>query len=154
LLICTTMAKRFNEFEVDLNWIYELWYFSSISKQSSLKMVLLGDKERNIILCQRCFPFIGQMMNFSLSKYLLIWTAHARILKQILNVSMVAWLNLGNLRTTTKFTTKRSVDWERTRKSVSAGKRKLKMQSDTECKHKCKTMMFRFATKFFRNGVF
>ena len=40
-------------------------------------------------------------------------------------------LALGNLRTTTKFTTTTSVDWERTgtRTSVSAGKRKLKMQS-------------------------
>ena len=38
---------------------------------------------------------------------------------------------LGNLRTTTKFTTTTSVDWERTgtRTSVSAGKRKLKIQS-------------------------
>ena len=38
---------------------------------------------------------------------------------------------IGNLRTTTKFTTTTSVDWERTgtRTSVSAGKRKLKMQS-------------------------
>ena len=37
----------------------------------------------------------------------------------------------GNLRTTTKFTTTTSVDWERTgtRTSVSAGKRKLKMKS-------------------------
>ena len=37
---------------------------------------------------------------------------------------------LGNLRTTTKFTTTTSVDWEKTgtRTSVSAGKRKLKMQ--------------------------
>ena len=40
-------------------------------------------------------------------------------------------VELGNLRTTTKFTTTMSVDWERigTRTSVSAGKRKLKMQS-------------------------
>ena len=40
-------------------------------------------------------------------------------------------LTIGNLRTTTKFTTTTSVDWERTgtRTSVSAGKRKLKMQS-------------------------
>ena len=38
---------------------------------------------------------------------------------------------IGNLRTTTKFTTTTSVDWEETgtRTSVSAGKRKLKMQS-------------------------
>ena len=38
---------------------------------------------------------------------------------------------IGNLRTTTKFATKTSVDWRntRTRTSVSAGKRKLKMQS-------------------------
>ena len=38
---------------------------------------------------------------------------------------------IGNLRTTTKFTTTTSVDWERTgtRTSVSAGKRKLKMES-------------------------
>ena len=40
-------------------------------------------------------------------------------------------VTLGNLRTTTKFTTTTSVDWEKTgtRTSVSAGKRKLKMQS-------------------------
>ena len=39
--------------------------------------------------------------------------------------------SIGNLRTTTKFTTTTSVDWERTgtRTSVSAGKRKLKMKS-------------------------
>ena len=39
--------------------------------------------------------------------------------------------SLGNLRTTTKFTTTTSLDWEKTgtRTSVSAGKRKLKMQS-------------------------
>ena len=38
---------------------------------------------------------------------------------------------IGNLRTTTKFTTTTSVDRERTgtRRSVSAGKRKLKMRS-------------------------
>ena len=38
---------------------------------------------------------------------------------------------IGNLRTTTKFTTTTSVDRERTgtRTSVSAGKRKLKIQS-------------------------
>ena len=38
---------------------------------------------------------------------------------------------LGNLRTTTKFTTTTSVDWEKTgpRTAVSAGKRILKMQS-------------------------
>ena len=37
----------------------------------------------------------------------------------------------GNLRTTRKFTTITTVDWEktRTRTSVSARKRKLKMQS-------------------------
>ena len=38
---------------------------------------------------------------------------------------------IGNLRTTTKFTTTTPVDWEKTgtRTSVSAGKMKLKMQS-------------------------
>jgi len=38
---------------------------------------------------------------------------------------------VGNLRTTMKFTTTTSVDWERTgtRTSISAGKRRLKMQS-------------------------
>ena len=36
---------------------------------------------------------------------------------------------IGNLRTTTKFTTTTSVDWQRTATSVSAGKRKLKMES-------------------------
>ena len=38
---------------------------------------------------------------------------------------------LGNLRTTTKFTTTTFVDWEKTetRTSVSAGKRKVKMRS-------------------------
>ena len=38
---------------------------------------------------------------------------------------------LGNLRTITKFTTTTSVDWEKTgtRTPLSAGKRKLKIQS-------------------------
>ena len=46
-------------------------------------------------------------------------------------LSQVVRVLLGNLRTTTKFTTTTSVDWERTgkRTSVSAGKRKLKMLS-------------------------
>ena len=49
------------------------------------------------------------------------------------HVVVVEWTSKGNLRTTTKFTTTTSVDWERTgtRTSVSAGKRKL-----DECKHK------------------
>ena len=40
-------------------------------------------------------------------------------------------MTIGNLRITTKFTTKTSVVWEKTgtMTSVSAGKRKLKMQS-------------------------
>ena len=44
---------------------------------------------------------------------------------------------IGNLRTTTKFTTTASVDWEKTgtRTSVSAGKRKLN-DDYTESKHK------------------
>ena len=75
-------------------------------------------------------------------------------------------LLLGNLRTTTKFTTTTSVDWERTgtRTSVSAGKRKLKMQSigsvdddDTECKQtsrSSRTVMFVRNKVFFRKGVF
>ena len=51
----------------------------------------------------------------------------------------------------TKFMTKMSVDWEKTgtRTSVSAGKRKLEDadgrqvdDDDTECKDKCKTVMF------------
>ena len=43
----------------------------------------------------------------------------------------VAVVVIANLRTTTKFTTTTSVDRERTgaRRSVSAGKRKLKMRS-------------------------
>ena len=48
-------------------------------------------------------------------------------------MSLFAWYtkSLGNLRTMMKFTTTTSVDWEKTgtRTSVSAGKRKLKMQS-------------------------
>ena len=66
---------------------------------------------------------------------------------------------IRNLRSTTKFTTTTSVDWEKTgpRTSVLAGKRKLKMQSvdddDTECKQKCKTVMF-VRKKVFCNGVF
>ena len=69
---------------------------------------------------------------------------------------------IGNLRTTTKFTTTMSVDWQRTgtRTSVSAGKRKLKMQSvgrsttttlnvNTNVKLWCS-----FATKFFGMASF
>ena len=42
-----------------------------------------------------------------------------------------SYMILGNLRTTTKFTTTTSVDWEKTgtRTSFSAGKRKVKMRS-------------------------
>ena len=49
----------------------------------------------------------------------------------IATCKMLKAKTLGNLRTTTKFTTTTSVDWERTgtRTSVAAGKRKLKMQS-------------------------
>ena len=69
---------------------------------------------------------------------------------------------LGNLRTTTKFTTMTSVDWEKTGKRtlVSAGKRKVKMQSvgrsttttlnvNTDVKLWCS-----FATKFFAMASF
>ena len=71
-------------------------------------------------------------------------------------------LLLGNLRTSTKFTTTTSVDREKsgTRTSVSAGKRKLKMQSvgrsttttlnvNTNVKLWCS-----FATKFFAMASF
>ena len=53
------------------------------------------------------------------------------VLPGFLIVIVVEPATLGNLRTTTKFATTTSVDWERTgtRTSVSAGKRKLKMQS-------------------------
>ena len=64
---------------------------------------------------------------------------------------------IGNLRTTTKFTTTMSVDWQRTgtRTSVSAAKRKLKMQSvgrSTTTTLNVKTnvkLWCSFATKFF-----
>ena len=69
---------------------------------------------------------------------------------------------IGNLRTTTKFTTTTSVDWEKTgtRTSVLAGKRKLKMQwvgrsttttlnVNTNVKLWCS-----FATKFFAMASF
>ena len=51
--------------------------------------------------------------------------------KDRLIISVKGSTIIGNLRTTTKFTTTTSVDWEKTgtRTSVSAGKRKLKMQS-------------------------
>ena len=65
---------------------------------------------------------------------------------------------VGNLRTTTKFTTTMSVDLERTgtRSSVSAGKRKLKMQSFVRSTNVNKNVRLwcLFARKFFRNGVF
>ena len=50
---------------------------------------------------------------------------------KILDVKSSSEQILGNLRTTTKFTTTTSVDWDKTgtRTSVSAGKRILKMQS-------------------------
>ena len=46
------------------------------------------------------------------------------------SLQVVFAARLGNLRTTTKFTTTTSVDWEKTgtRTSVSVAKRKLKMQ--------------------------
>ena len=73
--------------------------------------------------------------------------------------------SIGNLRTTTKFTTTTSVDWERTgtRTSVSTGKRKLRMKSIGRSttttlnvnKHvEVVQLWCSFATKFFRKGVF
>ena len=67
---------------------------------------------------------------------------------------------IGNLRTTTKFTTTTSVDRESTgtRTSVSAGNRELKMQSlgrtTTALNVNKLYENCSFATKFFRNGVF
>ena len=67
---------------------------------------------------------------------------------------------LGNLRTTTKFTTTTSVDRESTgtRTSVSAGNRELKMQSIGKATTALNVNKLykncSFATKFFRNGVF
>ena len=60
-----------------------------------------------------------------------------RTTQEIYNVERKSYIivvvrdTIGNLRTTTKFTTTTSVDWEKTgtRTSVSAGKIKLKMQS-------------------------
>ena len=88
--------------------------------------------------------------------------------KDRLIISVKGSTIIGNLRTTTKFTTTTSVDWEKTgtRTSVSAGKRKLKVQSvgrstkvdddDTECKQtsrSSRTVMF-VRDKVFCNGVF
>ena len=81
------------------------------------------------------------------------------------SLNCVPSAKLGNLRTTTKFTTTTSVDWEKTgtRTSVSAGKRKLKMQSIGRSttttlnvnKHvEVVQLWCSFATKFFRKGVF
>ena len=81
---------------------------------------------------------------------------------KILDVKSSSEQILGNLRTTTKFTTTTSVDWEKTgtRTSVSAGKRILKMQStgrstttplnvNTNVKLWCS-----FTTKFFAMASF
>ena len=78
------------------------------------------------------------------------------------HLSEVMLKTIGNLRTTTKFTTTTSVDWEKTgtRTSVSAGKRKVKMRSvgrsttttlnvNTDVKLWCS-----FATKFFAMASF
>ena len=58
-------------------------------------------------------------------------TNFATNVPKILDLKSSSEQILGNLRTTTKFTTTTSIDGERTgtRTSVSAGKRKLKMQS-------------------------
>ena len=69
---------------------------------------------------------------------------------------------IGNLRTTTKFTTTWAVDWEKTgtRTSVSAGKRKLKMQSvgrsttTTLNVNTNEKLWCSFATKFFAVASF
>ena len=83
--------------------------------------------------------------------------------KDRLIISVKGSTIIGNLRTTTKFTTTTSVDWEKTgtRTSVSAGKRKLKMQSvgrstkvdddDTECKQTSRSSR---TVMFVRNKVF
>ena len=60
---------------------------------------------------------------------------------------------IGNLRTTRKFTTTTYVDWEKTgtRTSVSAGEKKLKMQSVGRL---TTTTLNVVRNKVFRNGVF
>ena len=79
----------------------------------------------------------------------------------LVNITYLRFI-LGNLRTTTKFMTTTSVDWERTgtRTSVSAGKRKLKMQSigrsttTTLNVNKHVDCDVRSQQSFFRKGVF
>ena len=75
---------------------------------------------------------------------------------------VVACCTTGDLRTTTKFRTTTSVDWEKTgtRTSVSAAKRKLKMQLVSESTTTTLNVNANvklcclFATKFFRMASF
>ena len=66
----------------------------------------------------------------NLEMFLVTWTRCSALHQQWVE-SEVVQHQIGNLRTTTKFTTTTSVDWESTgtRTSVSAGNRELKMQS-------------------------
>ena len=100
----------------------------------------LSGYTRNILYCHLLYPFKIFFLSF-------LWQQTCTVLN----------LLLGNLRTTTNFTTTTSVDWEKTgtRTSVSAGKAIGRQvdDDDTECKHKCKTVMF-VRNKVFWNGVF
>ena len=49
---------------------------------------------------------------------------------------------IGNLRTTTKFTTTTSIDWERLERERQFPSVEVVDDEYTECKHKCKTVMF------------
>ena len=64
--------------------------------------------------------------------------------------------SLGNLRTTTEFTTTTSVDWEKTgtRTSVLAGKRKLKIQSVGRSTTTTLNVNTNVTVMFVRNTVF
>ena len=92
-----------------------------------LRLSLIGFSKKQ----QKCFWLVHSSLHES------GWTCGVSGVWTGFSLEMLKWnttgrfLILGNLRTTTKFTTATSVDWEKTgtRPSVLGGKRKLKMQS-------------------------
>ena len=92
-----------------------------------LRLSLIGFSKKQ----QKCFWLVHSSLHES------GWTCGVSGEWTGFSLEMLKWnttgrfLILGNLRTTTKFTTATSVDWEKTgtRTSVLGGKRKLKMQS-------------------------
>ena len=113
--------------------LIEIYYFSGILACSQAKAIeFLASKYLSFkILNLNSLTFLTVMKNhlffMKMERQSNFRQKHLGLMSLQTISQVPGLLTLGNLRTTTKFTTTTSVDWEKTgtRTSVSAGKRKL-----------------------------